>query len=134
MFPEQLRNIMSLVEDRYRLAYSLFFNINKKGQINYPSITFKESVIKVNKNLIHGDIVPKKDDRQVINEFKEILSKCKDLEKLMLFDEVGTAAMTNELLFLSAYLPMLTFEHNLNNIESIVQATQNYLKCVCKKV
>ena len=52
----------------------------------------------------------------------------------MLFDEVGTAAMTNQLLFLSAYLPMLTFEHNLINLEHVVKATHEYLIDVCSKI
>ena len=86
---------MSLVEDRLRLVFSLFFDISKDGEIDYRTITFKESVIKVSSNIIHGDIIPKKDDREMINQFRAILNKCKDIEKLMLFDETGTAAMTN---------------------------------------
>ena len=79
MFPEQLRNIMSLVENRLRLAFSLFFEISKNGEINYQTITFKESVIRVNNNLIHGDVILNKDDREIINEFRIVLNKCKDI-------------------------------------------------------
>ena len=54
MFPEQLRNIMSLEEGRFRLAFSLFFEISYNGDIDFSSIRLKESIIKVIQNLAHG--------------------------------------------------------------------------------
>ena len=41
MFPEQLRDVMSLMALKPRLAFSLSFDLAKDGKIDYYSITFQ---------------------------------------------------------------------------------------------
>jgi exoribonuclease R len=55
MFPEQLRDVMSLMASQPRLAFSLSLDISEDGKIDYQSVKFYPSIIKVTQNITHGD-------------------------------------------------------------------------------
>lgn len=53
MICDHLKNILSLKEKNDKLAFTLIFKIDSKGFVNYPSVKFEKTIIKVSENLSH---------------------------------------------------------------------------------
>ena len=77
MFPEPLRNIMSLEADKPRLTFSLIFEVSEEGVINYDSLELKESMVRVTENIKHGEPISVKDDRELVSSLLVALRKCR---------------------------------------------------------
>jgi hypothetical protein len=133
MFPEQLRNLMSLEVDRLRLALSLTFEMSEEGLIDYGSIEWRESTIRVVQNVTHGDAIRRKEDKELIGSVARVLGKCKEVESLMLFDEVQSATLTAQLLYLSAYLPMVAFHRNLQQFPQALKNVELVFARTCQR-
>lgn len=54
MFYTPLMKYLSLSSGNNKLSYSLFFQMNQKGLINFRSVEFKQTCVKVNRNYYHG--------------------------------------------------------------------------------
>lgn len=54
MFYTPLMKHLSLSSGSNKLSYSLFFQMNEKGLINFRTVQFKQTCVKVSKNYFHG--------------------------------------------------------------------------------
>lgn len=57
MVPEPLKSLLSLSNKQEKLAFSLKFKINSEGFVDFRSVDFFKSRIKVEKNLSHELLV-----------------------------------------------------------------------------